>query len=547
MLVLGIETSCDETGVALVADGRLVRSNVLADQQTLHARYGGVVPEVASRAHVDLLHPAVEQACALGGARLGDVDAVAVTIGPGLAGSLLVGVAAAKAYALALDRPLVGVNHLVAHVYANVLDHGTLPLPAVVFVVSGGHTSLLAMDEQGAFRGLGQTIDDAAGEAYDKVARVLGLGYPGGPVVDRLARDGDPAAVRFPRALLDDGSDDFSFSGLKTAVLRHVRAAGPDVNVADVAASFQEAVVDVQISKVVGVAKREGLDTVLLGGGVAANSRLRARLAAEAEHLGLRLLVPSPALCTDNGAMVACAGSFALERGERTPLDVGADPNLQIVPGFGRRAPRRPKRRTGRDPPPPDQPPEGRRAPGVLAGLRWLPVLRRSPSGSHGPVRVPAVGGGPAGQDGGAAGQASDQAEQQDGQRVDATAGRGRDRLGGDGDHGSGVEAALARPDLLDGGLGALGLGGLDAAEQPVVLVLGHGAAGCVGGAGAACSTPVGAGRRWPAAWVRLPARFSPAGTGTGPCLVVEVLGGHGDGGVPVASARLSASTVSAR
>ena len=229
MLVLGIETSCDETGVALVSDGRLVRSNVLADQQTLHARYGGVVPEVASRAHVDLLHPAVEQACALGGARLSDVDAVAVTIGPGLAGSLLVGVAAAKAYALALDKPLIGVNHLVAHVYANVLDHGTLPLPAVVFVVSGGHTSLLAMDEQGSFRGLGQTIDDAAGEAYDKVARVLGLGYPGGPVIDRLARDGDPDAVRFPRALLDDGTDDFSFSGLKTAVLRHVRQAGPDL------------------------------------------------------------------------------------------------------------------------------------------------------------------------------------------------------------------------------------------------------------------------------------------------------------------------------
>ncbi|HWC42360.1 MAG TPA: tRNA (adenosine(37)-N6)-threonylcarbamoyltransferase complex transferase subunit TsaD [Actinomycetota bacterium] len=345
MLVLGIETSCDETGVALVSDGRLVRSNVLADQQTLHARYGGVVPEVASRAHVDLLHPAVEQACALGGTRLPDVDAIAVTVGPGLAGSLLVGVAAAKAYALALDKPLIGVNHLVAHVYANVLDHGSLPLPAVVFVVSGGHTSLLAMDDQGNFRGLGQTIDDAAGEAYDKVARVLGLGYPGGPVIDRLARDGNPEAVRFPRALLDDGSDDFSFSGLKTAVLRHVRAAGPEVDVADVAASFQEAVVDVQIAKVVGVAKREGLDTVLLGGGVAANSRLRARLAAEAADLGIRLLVPSPALCTDNGAMVACAGSFALERGERTPLDVGADPNLQIIPGFGRRAPRRPKRR----------------------------------------------------------------------------------------------------------------------------------------------------------------------------------------------------------
>jgi N6-L-threonylcarbamoyladenine synthase len=345
VLVLGIETSCDETGVALVADGRMVRSNVLADQQTLHARYGGVVPEVASRAHVDLLHPAVEQACALGGARLGDVDAFAVTLGPGLAGSLLVGVAAAKAYALALDRPLVGVNHLIAHVYANVLDHGPLPLPAVVFVVSGGHTSLLVMDEQGAFRVLGQTIDDAAGEAYDKVARVLGLGYPGGPVIDRLAREGDPAAVRFPRALLDDGSDDFSLSGLKTAVLRHVRSAGSDLKVADVAASFQEAVVDVQVSKVLGAAKREGLDTVLLAGGVAANSRLRTRLAEAADGLGVRVLVPSPALCTDNGAMVACAGSFALERGERTPMEVGADPNLQLVPGVGRRGARRPKRR----------------------------------------------------------------------------------------------------------------------------------------------------------------------------------------------------------
>jgi N6-L-threonylcarbamoyladenine synthase len=344
VLVLGIETSCDETGVALVEDGRRVRSNVLADQQTLHARYGGVVPEVASRAHVDLLHPAVEEACALGGARLGDVDAVAVTLGPGLAGSLLVGVAAAKAYAFALDRPLLGVNHLIAHVYANVLEHGPLPLPAVVFVVSGGHTSLLVMDGQGAFRVLGQTIDDAAGEAYDKVARVLGLGYPGGPVIDDLARTGDPAAVRFPRALIDDGSDDFSLSGLKTAVLRHVRAAGPALDLAGVAASFQEAVVDVQVSKVLGAAKREGLDTVLLAGGVAANSRLRARLTDEAEGLGVRVLAPSPALCTDNGAMVACAGSLALERGERTPLEAGADPNLPIVPGVGRRAPRRPKR-----------------------------------------------------------------------------------------------------------------------------------------------------------------------------------------------------------
>src|SRR5918996_3474533 len=191
MLVLGIETSCDETGIAVVEDGRMVRSNVIAAQD-IHTRYGGVVPEVASRAHVDLLHPAVEEACALAGVHLRDIDGIAVTVGPGLAGSLLVGVAAAKAYALALDKPLVGVNHLVAHVHACIVEHGPLPLPAVVFVVSGGHTSLLVMDEQGGFRGLGQTIDDAAGEAYDKVARVLGLGYPGGPAIDRLARDGDP-------------------------------------------------------------------------------------------------------------------------------------------------------------------------------------------------------------------------------------------------------------------------------------------------------------------------------------------------------------------
>jgi tRNA N6-adenosine threonylcarbamoyltransferase len=346
MLVLGIETSCDETGIAVVEDGRMVRSNVVAAQD-LHARYGGVVPEVASRAHVDLLHPAVEEACALAGIHLRDVDGIAVTIGPGLAGSLLVGVAAAKAYSFALDRPLVGVNHLAAHVYACVIEHGTLPLPAATFVVSGGHTSLLVMEADGSFKVLGQTIDDAAGEAYDKVARVLGLGYPGGPLIDELARQGDPTAIDFPRSLLHDGTWDFSLSGLKTAVLRHVQR-NPGVRPADVAAAFQEAVVDVQVAKVVGAAIKEGLDTVLLAGGVAANSRLRARMAAEADSAGLRLLVPSPALCTDNGAMVAVAGSFALERGERSGPDLDADPNLPLVPGVGRRAARRPSRRQRR-------------------------------------------------------------------------------------------------------------------------------------------------------------------------------------------------------
>jgi tRNA N6-adenosine threonylcarbamoyltransferase len=329
VLVLGIETSCDETGVALVEDGRRVRSNVLADQQTMHARYGGVVPEVASRAHVDLLHPAVEQACALGGARLSDVDAVAVTVGPGLAGSLLVGVAAAKAYALALDRPLVGVNHLVAHVYANVLDHGPLPLPAVVFVVSGGHTSLLAMDEQGAFRGLGQTIDDAAGEAYDKVARVLGLGYPGGPVIDRLARDGDPAAVRFPRALLDDGSDDFSFSGLKTAVTRYAKA-NPDAEVADVAASFQRAAVDVLVTKARRAVAETGARSLCLGGGVGANSELRRRVVEVCAEDGVAAVVPSRELCTDNAAMIASAAWWRLRADGPSSLEVGVDPGLGL-------------------------------------------------------------------------------------------------------------------------------------------------------------------------------------------------------------------------
>jgi N6-L-threonylcarbamoyladenine synthase len=344
-LVLGIETSCDETGVAVIEDRTRVRSNVIA-AQPLHAKYGGVVPEVASRAHVDLIHPAVEEALALAGVRLPDLDAIAVTIGPGLAGSLLVGVAAAKAYALALGKPLLGVNHLAAHVYACMIEHGDLPLPAATFIVSGGHTSLLVMEADGSFRVLGQTIDDAAGEAYDKVARVLGLGFPGGPVIDRLASEGDPTAIRFPRALMNDGTWDFSLSGLKTAVINHHRA-HPEADLADVAASFQEAVVDVQVSKTIAAARAEGLDTILLAGGVAANSRLRGRMTKEAEQAGIRVLVPSPVLCTDNGAMVGVAGSLALEKGEHTPLDVDADPNLRLIPGVGRRGPRR-MRKPGR-------------------------------------------------------------------------------------------------------------------------------------------------------------------------------------------------------
>jgi tRNA N6-adenosine threonylcarbamoyltransferase len=346
-LVLGIETSCDETGVGIVR-GHTLLADAIASSVDTHARFGGVVPEIASRAHLEAMVPTIQRALKDAGVAASDLDGIAVTAGPGLAGALLVGVSAAKAYAYALGKPLYGVNHLASHICVDQLEHGALPEPTMALLVSGGHSSLLlAPDITSDVRPLGSTIDDAAGEAFDKVARVLHLGFPGGPVIDKYAKQGDPSAIAFPRGLTGprDAPYDFSFSGLKTAVLRHVRTVGPDLNLADVAASFQEAVVDVQISKVVGVAKREGLDTILLGGGVAANSRLRARLAAEAEDLGLRLLVPSPALCTDNGAMVACAGSHALERGEHTPLDVGADPNLHIIPGFGRRGARRPKRR----------------------------------------------------------------------------------------------------------------------------------------------------------------------------------------------------------
>jgi N6-L-threonylcarbamoyladenine synthase len=335
VLVLGIETSCDETGVAVVENGKALRSNVIADQQLLHARFGGVVPEVASRAHVDLLHPAVEQACAEAGVRLADIDAIAVTIGPGLAGSLLVGVAAAKSYALALDRPLIGVNHLIAHVYANVLDHGSLPAPAIVFVVSGGHTSLLVLEADGGFRMLGQTIDDAAGEAYDKVARLLGMGFPGGPPIDAAAGAGDGAAIAFPRGKYRDGTLDFSFSGLKTSVARWVQArqqAGLPVPVADVAASFQEAVADVLTRKAIDACRAHDVKDLVIGGGVAANSRLRALAAERCEAAGIRLRVPRPGLCTDNGAMVAALGSELVARGApASQLDVPADSSLPVT------------------------------------------------------------------------------------------------------------------------------------------------------------------------------------------------------------------------
>ena len=333
MLVLGIETSCDETAAALVADGRVVRSNIIGSQHEHHRPYGGVVPEIAARAHLELLLPVLDRALDEGGARYDDLDAVAVTHGPGLVGALLVGVAAAKSLALAQSVPLIGVNHLEGHVYAAQLEYGALEPPVVSLVVSGGHTSIVLLDEDGTFQALGQTIDDAAGEAFDKVARYLGLAYPGGPEIDRLSDDGDPAAIAFPRALRGRAYD-FSLSGLKTAVVREVQrreATGEPVHVPDVAASFQEAIVDVAVDKTVRAARERGVEQVAIVGGVAANRRLRARMAEACREQGLRLLAPSPQLCTDNGAMIAAAGANRLAAGERGALDLGVDPNLAFA------------------------------------------------------------------------------------------------------------------------------------------------------------------------------------------------------------------------
>ena len=327
-LVLGIETSCDETAAALVMGGSDVVSSVVSSQIELHATFGGVVPEIASRAHLELLNPVVARAIVEAGVDDRRVDAVACTIGPGLIGALLVGVSAAKALALAWDVPFVGVNHLEAHLYAALLDDPTLELPIVVLLVSGGHTMLVEMRELGRYRVLGQTIDDAAGEAFDKVARFLGLGYPGGPAVERIAQHGDPAAIDFPRAMRNEGLD-FSFSGLKTAVMNHVRA-NPDVETADVAASFQAAVVDVLVHKARRAAAEVGAKGLALGGGVAANSELREDLLDACAADGLHGYLPSRAMCTDNAAMIAAAGWHRLRLDGPTPLDVGAYPNLRL-------------------------------------------------------------------------------------------------------------------------------------------------------------------------------------------------------------------------
>ncbi|MBL7257001.1 tRNA (adenosine(37)-N6)-threonylcarbamoyltransferase complex transferase subunit TsaD [Paractinoplanes lichenicola] len=339
-LVLGIETSCDETGIGIVR-GHTLLADALASSVDQHARFGGVVPEVASRAHLEALVPTMQRALEEAKVTLADIDAIAVTSGPGLAGALLVGVAAAKGYALAADKPVYGVNHLAAHVAVDTLEHGPLPEPAIAMLVSGGHSSLLLVDDlTNGVTPLGATIDDAAGEAFDKVARLLGLGFPGGPIIDRTAKEGDPASIAFPRGLtapkdLAAHRFDFSFSGLKTAVARWVEArerAGEPVPIADVSASFQEAVCDVLTAKAIEACRTNGVGTLVIGGGVAANSRLRVLAEERAAKHGIEVRVPRPALCTDNGAMVAALGSRLVAAGVApSRLDLPADSAMPLT------------------------------------------------------------------------------------------------------------------------------------------------------------------------------------------------------------------------
>jgi len=331
--ILAIESSCDETAAAVVRNGREVLSNVISSQIDIHTLFGGVVPEIASRKHIEKINQVITQALSDAEMTLDDIDAIAVTYGPGLVGALLVGVAEAKAIAFARNLPLVGVHHIEGHVCANFIEHPDLEPPFLCLIVSGGHTHLVIMEDYGKFRILGRTRDDAAGEAFDKVARAIGLGYPGGPKIDKAAREGNPEAIQFPHAKVDDAPYDFSFSGLKSAVLNYINQAqmrGETINNADLAASFQKTVVDILTDHAIRAAKEYGYDRIVLAGGVAANSALRAGLALACEEEGIQFCYPSPILCTDNAAMIGAAGYYEYMKGVRSGWDLNAVPNLKL-------------------------------------------------------------------------------------------------------------------------------------------------------------------------------------------------------------------------
>lgn len=332
-VTLAIESSCDETAAAVVLDGREVLSNIISSQIEIHKLYGGVVPEIASRHHLDNVNTVVDQAFCEADITMDDVDMIGVTYGPGLVGALLIGLATAKAYALAAEKPLVGVHHIHGHICANYIEHKTLEPPFMALVISGGHTNIVEVNDYNDCHVLGGTRDDAAGEAYDKVARVLGLGYPGGPLIDKIAKEGNPHAVEFKRVFLEKGSLDFSFSGIKTGVLNYINSekqAGREICVADVAASFQAAVLDVIVAKTVGAAVSMKKDKIVLAGGVAANSRLREMLREQCQKKGLALYYPSPVLCTDNAAMIGCAAYYKYIAGGRDDLSLDAVPGLKL-------------------------------------------------------------------------------------------------------------------------------------------------------------------------------------------------------------------------
>lgn len=333
VLILAIESSCDETAAAVVKNGREVLSNVINTQIAIHTEYGGVVPEIASRKHIENINPVIKKALTDAGVTLDDIDAIGVTYGPGLVGALLVGVAEAKAIAFAKNKPLVGVHHIEGHISADYVENKELEPPFVALVVSGGHTHLVKVNDYGEYEIIGRTRDDAAGEAFDKVARAIGLGYPGGPKIDKLAKEGNPEAIEFPRAHVDDAPYDFSFSGIKSAVLNYINSAnmqGKEINRADVAASFQKAVVDALVSRAVKLAKECGMDKLAIAGGVASNSALRAAVQEECAKNNIRFYSPSPVLCTDNAAMIGAAAYYEYIKGVRHGYDLNAVPNLKL-------------------------------------------------------------------------------------------------------------------------------------------------------------------------------------------------------------------------